>query len=83
MTRKEFTALVKEAEKGSVPEKNYYFVEWQNFIEAWRYDKRTRWYLGKNAAICIIRYQCIYLNGDWDLSALKQMQMFFRNIDVI
>lgn len=83
MTRKQFTELVNEAKKSSVPEKNSYFTDYQNFIEAWRHDRRTRWYLSKNACICIIRYQAMYLNGDWDTEELATLQKFFKNIDII
>jgi hypothetical protein len=83
MNRKEFTNLVNEAKTAETQEKNYYFTEWQNFIEAWRHDRRVRWYLSKDAAICIIRYQAMYLNGDWDTEELANLQRFFKNIDIV
>ena len=83
MTRKEFTNLVNEAKTADVEERNSYFIDWQNYIESWRYDKRTRWYLSKKAAICIIRYQAMYMNGDWDTEELATLQKFFKNIDLV
>lgn len=83
MKRQEFTKLVNKAKVTEVPENNQYFIDYQNFIEARAYDKRTRWYLTENAAIAVIRYQAMYMNGNWDTEELATLQFLFKNIDIV
>jgi len=83
MKRKEFTELVNKAKVSEVPERDYYFDNYRDFIEARRHDKRVRWYMSEDAAICIVRYQAMYMNGDWDVEELANLQMLFKNIDIV
>lgn len=92
MNAKEFAGLVEIAAVGSS-------IDWKNdpsaderfnnhltsFINLPPEDlsPRNRKLLTKDAAITVIRYQALYLNGDWDIGELNTLQKLFRYIDII
>lgn len=30
-----------------------------------------------------VRYQCLYLNGEWDMAELENTQFYFRKVDLL
>ena len=82
MTRKEFAKLVSKAEKGPV------FENLQDVNAALiPFDgcalHNERFLATEKQVINFIRYQCLYLNGDWDMRELEECAKIARRIDLI